>query len=133
MLNIREYNIAGNQLRAFYDENGELVFVVDLEINEKKPNVLLVINSDGDRKWDDILENDYNVDLEDVRPKKDNKYQKLDIEYSGLDLYSDLLRAFDSGRSTDDELAQVNLFRDIAVRRAAAETTLSPCAAGSRF
>ena len=121
MLNIREYNIAGNQLRAFYDENGGLVFVIDSEINEKKPNVLLVVNSDGDRKWDDILENDYDVDLEDVRPKKDNKYQKLDIEYSGLDLYADLFQAFDSGRSTDDELAQVNLFRDIAVRRAAAE------------
>ncbi len=121
MLQVREYNISGNQLRAFYDENGGLVFVVDLKIDDKKPNVMLVINPDGNRKWDDILENDYDVQLEDVRPKKDNKYQKLDIEYSGLEIYDSLIRAYDSGLGVDKELNLLGRFRDIAVRRATAE------------
>ena len=84
VLTFMEYNIAGNLLRAYYDADGKLVFVLDSTIDTRKPNVLLVINPVGDRKWDDILANDYGVDLETVRPKKDNKYQKMVIEYSGL-------------------------------------------------
>ena len=121
LLTSRDYNIADNELRAFYDAAGRLVFVVDYEVNDKKQNVLLVINPDGDRKWDDILENTYSVDLETVRPKKDNKYQKLDIEYSGLDIYADLFSAFDAGYGFDSQLELLNKFRDIVVRRAAAE------------
>ena len=63
LLTSRDYNIADNELRAFYDAAGRLVFVVDYEVNDKKQNVLLVINPDGDRKWDDILENTYSVDI----------------------------------------------------------------------
>ena len=81
-ITMREYNVAGNELRAYYDNDGALVFVVDMLVNDRKPNVLLVIDAVDNRKWDDILENDYGVELETVRPKKDNKYQKLDIEYS---------------------------------------------------
>ena len=85
------YDIAGNLIRAYYDKSHKLIFVLDETINADKPNVLLVIDSFDDRKWDDVLSNDYNVDLETVRPKRDNKYQKLDIEYGGLDVYSDLI------------------------------------------
>ena len=116
-----EYNIAGNLLRAYYDADGKLVFVLDSTIDTRKPNVLLVINRVGDRKWDDILANDYGVDLETVRPKKDNKYQKLDIEYSGLAEYDALINAYKSGDDISGALNALAAFREESVRRAATE------------
>lgn len=118
-LHFADYDIAGNALRAWYDANNNLVFVVDETIDEYKPNVLLVINAREDRKWDDILQNDYDLDLELVRPKKDNKYQKLDVEYDGLAIYGRLFRAFDDGADVSANLSELNDFRDAAVRRAA--------------
>ena len=91
-LKVVDYDIAGNPLRAYQDVDGRLVFVLDLLIDDIKPNVLLVISPEDNRKWDDIIANDWGVDLETVRPKKDNKYQKLDIEYAGLDKYADLIQ-----------------------------------------
>ena len=87
-LQMTEYDIAGNAIRAYYDNSNNLIFILDETINADKPNVLLVIDSFDGRKWDEVLVNDYGVDLETVRPKRDNKYQKLDIEYGGLDVYS---------------------------------------------
>ena len=83
-LDVREYDIAGNLLRAFVNPDGDIVFVLDLLIDENKPNVLLIIDSYDNRKWDDVLENDYGVDLETVRPKKDNKYQDINIAGPGF-------------------------------------------------
>jgi hypothetical protein len=116
-----DYKINGNRIRAYYDSGRELIFVLDETINADKPNVLLVIDSFDDRKWDDILSNDYGIDLETVRPKKDNKYQKLDIEYSGLDVYSELIDAYESDGDVDDALENLERFRIMAVRRAAQE------------
>lgn len=116
-----EYDINGNSFRAYYDADNKLVFVLDDTTDALTPNALLIINPVGDRKWDDILSNDYAVDLETVRPKKDNKYQKLDIEYTGLAEYDDLIRAYDSGRDITTELAALAAFRLGAARRAAAE------------
>ena len=79
VLTPREYDIAGNSFRAYRDSDGKLVFVIDNTLNERKTNVMLVINPVGDRKWDDILANDYAVDLETVRPKKDNKPNTFNI------------------------------------------------------
>ena len=121
VLTFMEYNIAGNLLRAYYDADGKLVFVLDSTIDTRKPNVLLVINPVGDRKWDDILANDYGVDLESVRPKKDNKYQKLDIEYSGLAEYDALINAYKSGDDISGALNALAAFREESVRRAATE------------
>ncbi len=121
VLTAAEYDIAGNKIRAYYDARRKLVFVIDETISDIKPNVLLVINSVGDRKWDDVLANDYGIDLETVRPKKDNKYQKLDIEYDGLDVYADLIGAFDAGASMTDVLRRLDVFRDTSSRRAATE------------
>ena len=121
VLTFMEYNIAGNLLRAYYDADGKLVFVLDSTIDTRKPNVLLVINPVGDRKWDDILANDYGVDLETVRPKKDNKYQKLDIEYSGLAEYDALINAYKSGDDISGALNALAAFREESVRRAATE------------
>ncbi|MBD5400289.1 hypothetical protein HDR61_00875 [bacterium] len=118
---LRRYDINGNVLRAFFDALGSLVFVVDDTVYADKPNSLLVINPVGNRKWDDILSNDYNIELEAVRPKKDNKYQKLDIEYSGLDNYDALIRDYDAGDDVAVALGNLVKFRRAASRRAAAE------------
>ncbi len=120
-LGVRGYDIAGNKIRAFFDDADNLVFVIDDTITPDKPNVLLVIDSFDGRKWDDILANDYGVTLEAVRPKKDNKYQKLDIEYTGLDEYDDLIHSFDSGDDLTNVLGALNAFRRAAARRAAME------------
>ena len=120
-LTLVDYDIAGNSFRAYYDADKKLVFVIDFLINDIKPNVLLVINPVGDRKWDDILENDYGVDLETVRPKKDNKYQKLDVEYAGLAQYDDLIRAYEYDTALNEPLRALVDFRNVAAKRAAIE------------
>lgn len=116
---MRSYDIENNKINAFYDGADDLVFVVDNTITEKKPNVLLVINPDGDKKWDEILSTQYNVDLETIRPKQDNKYQKLDIEYSGLSIYENLINAFVSGDDISEQIVQLNILRDSAARHSA--------------
>lgn len=121
VLTQRHYDIDGNDLRAYYNDAGHLVFVIDVTTGDVKPNVLLVMNPVGNRKWDDVLENDWNVDLETVRPRRDNKYQKLDIEYGGLNIYDNLIRAYDSGDDISGALAELVAFRNASVRRAATE------------
>ncbi len=116
-----EYKISGNEFTAWYDGAHKLVFVLDNTLDSRKPNVLLVINPIGDRKWDDILANDFGVDLETIRPKVDNKYQKLDIEYSGLSIYNKLINAHNNDESLDIPLAELSNFRTMTVRRAAAD------------
>lgn len=118
-LHMHSFVIDGNEINAFYDSSDDLVFVLDNTVNANKPNVLLVINPDGDRKWDEILSNDYDVDLETIRPKQDNKYQKLDIEYSGLNVYEELINAYNSGADLTEELNQLNVLRNSAVRHSA--------------
>ncbi|MFQ6777803.1 MAG: hypothetical protein ACLRFI_00700 [Alphaproteobacteria bacterium] len=117
ILTQRDYNIAGNFLRAYYDDKNKLVFVIDTTITETKPNTLLVINTVGNRKWDDVLANDYGVNLEFVRPKEDNKYQKLDIEYSGLNVYDNLINAYLMNKDVDNALSRLNEFRVFASRK----------------
>ena len=121
VLKSKDYKIDGNSLRAFYDARGKLVFVLDLTVDEIKPNVLLVMASHGDRKWDDVLANDYAMDLELVRPKKDNKYQKLDVEYDGLDVYSDLIDAYKNDGDVRAALRALADFRAASGRRSATE------------
>lgn len=120
-LRMRAYNVAENKIRGFFDAADNLVFVIDDTITDDKPNALLVINPDRDRKWDDILSKDYGVLLEAVRPKKDNKYQKLDIEYSGLGEYDNLIRDYDDGIDIADALNALRIFRANASQRAAAD------------
>ena len=132
VLTSRDFDIAGNVFRAYYDPDEKLVFVLDSTVDDRKPNVLLVINPVGDRKWDDILANDYHVDLETVRPKKDNKYQKLDIEYSGLAQYDNLIHAYENGDDLTDALVALGVFRDASVHRAATERLAVADAAAAR-
>lgn len=118
-LTMRAFDIGGNQINAFYDAKGKLVFVLDNTINSQKPNVLLVINPDGDKKWDEILSSDYGMDLEMIRPKVDNKYQKLDIEYSGLPVYENLINVHNAGGDLTEYLNQLAVLRDSAARHSA--------------
>lgn len=114
-----DYDIAGNAFRAWKNDADELIFVLDETIDDFKPNVLLVLAGRDDRKWDDILANDYGINLEDVRPKVDNKYQKLDIEYTGLDVYAQLIDDYERGADLDAIIADLIDFRDTAARRSA--------------
>lgn len=116
---MRAFNIDGNDINAFYDSANNMIFVLDNTINVQKPNVLLVINSDGDKKWDEILSMGYGVDLETIRPKVDNKYQKLDIEYSGLSVYENLINAYEAGEDLEEHLIQLSILRDSAARHSA--------------
>ena len=116
---MRAFNIDGNDINAFYDSANNLIFVLDNTINAQKPNVLLVINPDGDKKWDEILSMGYGVDLETIRPKVDNKYQKLDIEYSGLSVYENLINAYEAGEDLEEHLIQLSILRDSAARHSA--------------
>lgn len=119
-LRFTDFDIDGNVFRAWRDDAGTVVFVRDDTIDEFKPNVMLVLARHDDRKWDDILVNDYGVDLENVRPKVDNKYQKLDIEYSGLDVYAQLIDEYENGADDlDSIISDLIDFRDTASRRAA--------------
>jgi hypothetical protein len=118
-LTMRSYDIDGNAINAFYDDSDDLIFVLDNTINQNKPNVLLVINPMGDKKWDEILAGEYDVDLETIRPKQDNKYQKLDIEYSGLSVYENLINAYVAGDDLSEHLNQLNILRDSAARHSA--------------
>lgn len=116
-----DYDIAGNSFRIYYDAAETPVFVLDGTQSPRKPNVMLVIPAIGDRKWDDILSVDWGVDLETVRPRKDNKYQKLDIEYNNLDAYLDLVEAYETNSDLADALSNLDAFRVAAVRRVAME------------
>jgi hypothetical protein len=116
---MRAFDIGGNDINAFYDSSDNLVFVLDNTVSEQKTNVLLVINPDGDKKWDEILSTDYGVDLETIRPKVDNKYQKLDIEYSGLPVYENLINAYNADEDLDEHFTQLAILRDSAVRHSA--------------
>lgn len=121
LLKSADYSIKGNSIRAFYDKRGKLVFVLDSTITKSKPNVLLVLVGHGNRKWDDILANDYGMDLELVRPKKNNKYQKLDVEYDGLDIYDNLIQAYQDDKDVQSELKELEDFQIMAARKSASE------------
>ncbi len=87
---------------GYYWKNDALLFVIDSSMDTLAPDHRLIIKPDSenpDRKWDAILSGDYGIDLETIRPKKDNKYQKLDIEYRGLDIYDSFLRMAINGAS----------------------------------
>jgi len=116
---MRPYSIQENDIDAFYDSSDNLIFVLDKTVSANKPNVLLVINPEADKKWDEILSGKYDVDLETIRPKQDNKYQKLDIEYSGLSVYENLISAYNNGDGLDEQINQLNILRDSAARHSA--------------
>ncbi|MCL2890162.1 MAG: hypothetical protein FWF34_02810, partial [Alphaproteobacteria bacterium] len=113
------FEIGDIKFDAYYDAAHKLIFVLDETHDAFLPNAMLVINPIGARKWDDILANDYDIDLETVRPKKNNKYQKLDIEYDGLSAYNVLINAYESNGDTDSAMDSMMDFRRGAAARLA--------------
>jgi len=88
---IEMHELAGLKIKAFYDAAHKLLFAIDLTRDSILPNALLVLEDREGRKWDDILQNDFQIKPESVRPRSDNKYQKLDIDYEGLNYYADAI------------------------------------------
>jgi len=119
ILTVREFDINGNNIAGYYTADDELVFILDYLITPYKPNVLLVINPEGDKKWDEIISTKYDIDLETIRPKQDNKYQKLDIEYSGLPVYKKLIEAIGDDEKIEETLKELEILRISAVRHSA--------------
>ncbi|MCL1892143.1 MAG: hypothetical protein FWF97_02540 [Alphaproteobacteria bacterium] len=113
------FEIEGNKFAGFYDGAHRLIFVLDETHTENTPNALLVIGAQGGRKWDDILGNDYKLDLEEIRPKKNNKYQKLDIDYEGLGIYGQLIADYRTGGDTGASLQALGDFRALVGKKLA--------------
>lgn len=86
-----QFDIDGIKIDAFYDASHRLLFVLDSTHDAILPNTLLIIGDRNGRKWDDILQNDFGIDPETIRPRTDNKYQKLDIDYDGINYYNDAI------------------------------------------
>ncbi|MDR0967974.1 MAG: hypothetical protein LBL75_04100 [Rickettsiales bacterium] len=105
------FDIAGNVFTGFYDGAHRLIFVLDNTRDDKIPNTLLVMESPDGRKWDDILVNDYGVDLETIRPRKNNRYEKLDIDYDGLGIYGQLVADNMSGVDLSGALSALSDYR----------------------
>ena len=124
LLSSVDFQIEENHLSAFY-RGDDLIFVLDKTINEAKPNVLLIIDPVDYRKWDDILTNDYNVNLELIRPKVDNKYRKLDIDYDGLSIYKHLIEDYKNGDDLTNSLNELSNFRNSSIKMAASQRLVS--------
>ncbi|MDR2268667.1 MAG: hypothetical protein LBD94_00610 [Rickettsiales bacterium] len=90
-VSFENFDIDGIKLRAAYDASHRLLFVLDLTKDNILPNILLVVGDRDGRKWDDILQNDFGVNPESVRPRVNNKYQKLDIDYECINYYNDAI------------------------------------------
>ena len=84
----RDFVVDGLKIRAFYDGADRLLAALDMTRDDVLQDTLLVIDDRDGRKWDDILKNDFRMDPEIVRPRANNKYQKLDIAYEGLEEYN---------------------------------------------
>ncbi len=108
---LEQFEIDGNKFAAFYDASHRLVFILDDTRTENTPNSLLVMADRQGRKWDDVLANDYKMDLEEIRPKKNNKYQKLDIDYQGLPIYGQLIADYKTGNNMNGALNELTGFR----------------------
>ncbi len=94
----QEYKNERFSFKAYFHQD-KLIFVIDETQDNISPNKRLIINplpgeevlENVTTKWDVILEQVYKLDLNEIRPKKDNLFEKLDIEYNGLNIYEDYI------------------------------------------
>jgi hypothetical protein len=111
----RLFNVGKLRFAAWLDKSGNAAFVVDDTRDQISPDVRLIINPDPMddlKKWDSILRDDFKIDPEIVRPRVDNKYQKLDIDYAGLSLYQKLIDAENAGaKAARSDIIAVENFR----------------------
>jgi hypothetical protein len=115
----KHFQIGGNVFDACFDERGKLICVLDETLTARRPFALLVLNSADGRRWDDILVNDYHLKLSDIRPKKNNRYQKFDISYTGLRIYDKMIADYNDGGDWMAAGLELDRFRDAAARDAA--------------
>lgn len=105
---IKKDFIAGDiKFSAWIDTHGHVAWALDTTRDRVLPDAMLVIDRDDnlpDRKWDDILTKDFDTDPEIVRPREDNKYQKLDISYDGLSIYQAAVDALETGGKVSDSV-----------------------------
>jgi len=109
-------SLDGLQIDAFYDADGQLMFAVDSTRDAVLPNTMLILDARDDRKWDDILENDFHIKPETIRPKHNNKYQKLDISYDGLIIYANAIKTKNAAALRDWRITATE--RQMAIRQA---------------
>jgi len=119
------FDIAGIRIEAAFDSEHRLLFVLDATKDKILPNVTLVLADRDGRKWDDILQNDFGVDPEAVRPRINNKYQKLDIDYEGLDHYADAIRTGDGGGLVEWRMKSSNRQKELRMNDARHEISLA--------
>jgi len=127
---VEQFDIGCIKLKAFYDAAKRLLFVLDMTEDEVLPNTVLVLDEKGDRKWDDILENDFSVPAETIRPRKDNKYQKLDIDYEGLDYYNDAIFTKNAEQLKEWRRRSAETQKEIRIREARHELDLARATVG---
>ncbi|MCL2629485.1 MAG: hypothetical protein FWD33_02225 [Alphaproteobacteria bacterium] len=99
MLFKKDFSAGGIEFSAWLDTRDRAAFALDTTRDEVLPDFMIILEPDPlhpDRKWDDILKKDFDTDPEIVRPREDNKYQKLDIQYSGLEYYQAIVNGDDS-------------------------------------
>ncbi|MDR1027524.1 MAG: hypothetical protein LBL46_03855 [Rickettsiales bacterium] len=121
----RDAVVDGLKLRAFFDGADRLLAVLDDTRDAVLPNTMLVLDDKDGRKWDDILKNDFNMDPEIVRPRKNNKYQKLDISYNGLAEYNSAMQSRNATDLREWRMAAAAGLRDARSAEAAHEIELA--------
>jgi hypothetical protein len=97
---VDEFHFASSGMSfVAYFVNGELAFVIDGTRDVVCPNDILLVKplpdeknpGDPKVKWDRILKDKFGVPPLSIRPKENTKYRKLDIAYTGLDLYDSFI------------------------------------------
>lgn len=89
---------------VYYDNNGNPAFAIERTLDDIAPNHKIIVDAEkGEQnlqnpevKWEEILEKRYSIDINEIWPKIENKFQKIDPEYEGLNLYAELIRNPDS-------------------------------------
>lgn len=119
------HDLDGLKLKAAFDRTHRLLFVLDSTKDVILPNTVLVIAGNNARKWDDILQNDFGVSPETVRPRHNNKYQKLDIDYGGLEHYADAIRTGNAGGLQEWRLMSSQKQKEFRTEEARKETGLA--------
>jgi hypothetical protein len=129
MLFKRDFSAGGLEFSAWLDTHDHAAFVLDMTRDDILPDAMFIIDPDAanpDRKWDDILRKDFETDPEIVRPRENNKYQKLDILYQGLDIYQSAVEHMmaHSGDASGEIIRSLKSFRLNAAAQSAQKRIL---------
>ena len=109
--NVIEYHCEINWLKFIgYYRGDELLFIIDYTRDEIAPNHRLIINfTPNGKPWPAVINDDFKINFEDIRPKNGNKYEKIDIDYQSLPYYSNLINNIES----EDILEEFEIAREL--------------------